>query len=161
MACIACHGSALGEFCSNDCFRDWNSRRRTCALCQVDRRTGRVGNPHTSRLCARCEADPANVDWVTGREELDEELEQHAQPQRHADLVDMPLRPVTERQQRILDLATRGELVRKQRTFRRGRRRIRNGTYVISRAMSFRAIARAVGVSDRYVRNVIRRQLEA
>ncbi|HEY2746602.1 MAG TPA: helix-turn-helix domain-containing protein [Polyangia bacterium] len=36
----------------------------TCAICSVDPETGRAGTNATTRICQRCRADPANVDWV-------------------------------------------------------------------------------------------------
>lgn len=51
-------------------------RRPVCAIRSVDPKTGRRGTNATTALCARCRADPANVEW--GESPTDRERERRA-----------------------------------------------------------------------------------
>jgi excisionase family DNA binding protein len=41
-----------------------------CAICWVNPKTGRAGTNSTTRICASCKRDPANVDWVESPREV-------------------------------------------------------------------------------------------
>lgn len=52
----------------------------TCAVCD--------GTNATTRLCAKCKADPANQDWHESDTRIVDDVEQLAAGERHADLLD-------------------------------------------------------------------------
>lgn len=35
-----------------------------CAVCWIDKKTGRRGTNRTTQICAECQKDPANADWI-------------------------------------------------------------------------------------------------
>lgn len=131
-----------------------------CAICiDGSGRAENGGTEATTRLCARCRSDPANADWVDAhdREDLSDTLDTHAAPLRLADLIQTPLSPVEERNQRIVALLLRGS-VPKIRSVR-----VRFGTVLawvpveLMRPPSLRDVARIVVVSKDRVWRLWRR----
>lgn len=125
----------------------WRDR---CAVCNP--------NYHGSRLCEPCRKDPANDGWCTAEDELPVEdlaVAGALPPSLVEALRDTPIRGTTELQTLILTLLFTGEREKVQ------RKRPDTGgtiaTYYRRKPLSYRAIAKRAGCSDRLVRRVAKR----
>lgn len=134
--------------------------RPRCAIC-VDGsgRQENGGTEATSRLCSLCRADPANADWAEGhpQEDVSDALDERSAPLRLADLIQTPLSPVEERNQRIVALLLCGKVAK----IRSVRVRVEGGLAWVPvellRAPSIRDVARIVGASKSRVWRVWQR----
>jgi hypothetical protein len=62
--CRTCKRGSPYVFCSNDCFREYPTKKshNGCATCSA--RGSERGNLESNRLCPNCNVDPANREWV-------------------------------------------------------------------------------------------------
>jgi hypothetical protein len=152
--CRICQQPAKSDFCSNECFAAHvkTGGKAECAVCQVDRQTGRVGNLETNRLCTACRRAEENTGWIarwrntvfTGDvRDGDIELADLIVEKRSTDLVEA-----------IKQLAASGKVERVPYIDRQGNRR---GTRPVRTRYSAAAIARQVGCSRPYVAQVLKR----
>ena len=123
--------------------------RGVCAICD--------GTNDTTQICRECRADPVNAGWIETWEDEVEQPEQLPAGQRLADVQERPIRPVTELQRIIIDMALRGEMVTYVYRDRKGRRR---GTRKRCEQLSYSEIARRLGCSKTYVATIVRAQLK-
>jgi hypothetical protein len=145
----------------------------SCALCWIDKRTGRRGSHEATGICIACRNKPENREWIRTWEEVGVEddvaaSDRHLPAQTLAEAMDRRFNP-TPMQGEILKLIAFGTVeTRVQRwrskaskRVRRGRRWVRKrqkrGFRVRTRPMSISEIAREVGCSVRYVEATRRR----
>lgn len=128
-----------------------------CAVCYVDPTTGRRGTNETTQLCRACAADPLNSGWVETWEDTEEGVSARAAGAGLAAAMEQRPRTPSELEAAINELVSRGvdELV-----VIKDKQDRKRGTRWRNKALSFRAVARMLGCSDRHVRNVVKGQLK-
>jgi hypothetical protein len=157
MNCRVCGKKASFRFCSNKCFLAYAKTRKgvRCAVCSYDPRTGRIGDPTTTKLCDECKRAPENRGWSESWEntDLDSDIEAHAGLRLDDVIPDSPQSSeLADRIRALAALRTGAVIPRALRTKRARGQRPLDAAYTTAQ------IAERAGCSVQYVRQVLSQQ---